>query len=98
MAYRSLEDRHAAGRRNAAKSREFVRQQKDRPCLDCGGQYPHYMMDFDHRDPTTKEFNVGNGTGRSEQTLLAEIAKCDLVCANCHRERTHGNRRGSNVR
>ncbi len=62
------------------------------PCYDCGIQYPHYVMDFDHRDPKTKEFNVSGAfrRGMSNKRLEAEIAKCDLVCSNCHRERTFG--------
>jgi hypothetical protein len=47
------------------------------------------MMDFDHRDPSTKGFTVSRMVGRATiEAILAEIAKCDIVCANCHRERT----------
>jgi hypothetical protein len=45
-------------------------------------------MDFDHRDGETKLFNIGNATNFDRQRILAEIHKCDLVCANCHRIRT----------
>lgn len=66
-----------------------------KPCLDCGRKYPSYVMDFDHRDPSTKEFSVSSAfrVGTSKERVEAEIAKCDLVCANCHRERTHGAKR-----
>jgi hypothetical protein len=61
---------------------------KERPCADCGVQYPHYVMDFDHRED--KKFTISKMAGRvSQQRLKEEIAKCDVVCANCHRERTH---------
>jgi hypothetical protein len=49
-------------------------------------------MDFDHREGEEKLFAVsagGNKVRLSQSQLLAEIAKCDVVCANCHRERTH---------
>lgn len=69
-----------------SRMREVIEQAKDAPCMDCGQRYPHYVMDFDHRDPTEKLFSVGRGRGL--KALLAEIAKCDLVCANCHRVRT----------
>ena len=63
------------------------------PCLDCGGTYPPFAMDFDHRDPSTKLFDLRAGSGgiwlKSRQVLEAEVAKCDIVCANCHRVRTH---------
>jgi len=78
----------AAGRSNQARFRAWLNAPKDRPCADCGRQYPPYVMDFDHRDRTQKRFSVGRGWEHSIQALLAEIAKCELVCANCHRERT----------
>ncbi len=60
-------------------------------CLDCGYTGPPFMFDFDHRDPTQKEFAISRTT-RSWDKLLAEAKKCDLVCANCHRFRTHRQR------
>jgi len=63
---------------------------KDVPCADCGVRFPSVCMDFDHRDPNTKEFNISRSLAhRSWESILAEIAKCDVVCANCHRIRTH---------
>lgn len=51
------------------------------------------MFDFDHRDPSEKEFGVGaKGISRAYDKQLAESLKCDLVCANCHRMRTHKQR------
>jgi predicted HNH restriction endonuclease len=47
-------------------------------------------MDFDHRPGETKAFEISQMLGKvSMETLEAEIAKCDIVCANCHRIRTH---------
>jgi hypothetical protein len=65
---------------------------KDKPCADCGRRYPYYVMDFDHRDPSTKLFEIGTCVRRGAAVLAAEVAKCDVVCANCHRERTHQQR------
>ena len=66
---------------------------KDRPCLDCGVKYEPCQMDFDHRDPSTKIDSVASLTGDGGMTkILLEIAKCDLVCANCHRLRTQRQR------
>lgn len=57
---------------------------------DCGGSFPPECMDFDHRDPALKSFGIGNGlSSHGDALVLAEIAKCDLICANCHRIRTH---------
>lgn len=62
---------------------------RDVPCADCGGRFPSCAMDFDHRVDTIKAFTVTRMVGRSgTPRILAEIAKCDIVCANCHRVRT----------
>lgn len=81
-----------AARRHRLKTRAFVNRYKNVPCQDCGIQYPYYVMDFDHRDPKDKEFTMSTAivSNMSRARLLAEISKCDVVCANCHRERTHG--------
>lgn len=59
------------------------------PCVDCGETNP-VVLDFDHRNPTEKEFGIG-GAGllfRSWQKVFVEIEKCDVRCANCHRIKT----------
>jgi len=60
-------------------------KEKD-PCLRCGQKYPYYVMDWHHRNPCEKSFGLGQQSFRkSRKLLLEEIAKCDLLCANCHR-------------
>jgi hypothetical protein len=61
------------------------------PCADCGVSYPPYVMQFDHI-VDGKRGNVADmaRSGFSIENLQAEIDKCELVCANCHAERTHG--------
>jgi hypothetical protein len=56
-----------------------------RPCVDCGETDP-LVLDFDHlRD---KEFTIGHELySRRWSDVVAEMAKCDVVCANCHRRR-----------
>lgn len=68
--------------------RQRLRDIKDStPCADCNIQYPYYVMDFDHRE--NKSFNISVGANLyGLEKILAEVAKCDVVCANCHRERT----------
>lgn len=79
----------ARQRRAAAQNRAIIREAKNRPCVDCGIQYPPYVMQFDHLDRTEKRFEVSDIGARTAETLRAEIAKCEVVCANCHAERTH---------
>lgn len=75
--------------RTYARHRELVRSAKSRPCADCGIQYPYYVMDFDHREGAGKSFILSEAQRATSKSLLLEINKCDVVCANCHRERTH---------
>ena len=82
---------------NRARLRERWRAQLDglkaAPCADCGIQYPPHVMQFDHLDPDTKSFAIdATAMGRRPEVIAAELAKCDLVCANCHAERTHQQR------
>jgi hypothetical protein len=73
---------------------EIVRQAKSKPCMDCGNEYPTWVMDLDHRNPKEKVLAVATAVtwGWSIQRLQSEIAKCDVVCSNCHRDRTHKQR------
>ena len=66
----------------------IVLKAKDKPCMDCGQVFHHCAMDFDHRSNEIKLFAIAQGKHHSEEKLRAEIAKCDVVCANCHRVRT----------
>lgn len=75
-------------RRFRGKYSEWIWSFKRRPCDDCGVQHPPYVMQFDHRDPATKKFNISQAAQHSRADTLEEIAKCDIVCANCHAVRT----------
>lgn len=72
--------------------KELLNQIKNKPCSDCGKIYPPWVMDFDHRDARLKIGNVSYLAFRKLikfDKIQEEIEKCDLVCANCHRERTY---------
>jgi len=76
----------------AERAKYMVELFRARPCADCGETDP-LVLEFDHL--VDKKFNVGAGMReRSLQSVQDEIAKCDVVCANCHRRRT-ALRRGS---
>lgn len=69
----------------------IILEYKNKPCVDCKKSYPPWIMDFDHLDPTNKIANISKLSkwrGNKEK-LLQEINKCELVCSNCHRQRTH---------
>jgi hypothetical protein len=83
-------ERHRARWRSQAA---LLDQLRNVPCADCAERFPPCAMDFDHRDPSTKEQRVTAMIGRAGiSRILAEVAKCDIVCANCHRARTYGRR------
>lgn len=56
-------------------------------CQVCGYSKYQGALDFHHIDPSTKSFGIGGfGHSRSWERVKQELAKCILVCANCHRE------------
>ena len=71
--------------------RALIAAAKDEPCQDCGMSYPSYVMDLDHRPDEKKCFNIAayNDYTSSLDKVQHEIDKCDNVCSNCHRQRTH---------
>jgi hypothetical protein len=74
-------------------SRAIIKNAKAVPCADCRVSYPSYVMQFDHVRGQ-KLFDIGAfmATSRPLRDLHREIAKCEVVCANCHAERTHRRR------
>lgn len=74
------------------KSDYLIQLRTNTVCMDCKRNYPHYIMQFDHRDGRQKVNNVTGLVANSWKKLLAEIEKCDLVCANCHASRTYHRR------
>ena len=80
--------RSALMRRHSAPKRDLLLALREQPCHDCGVSYPPIVMQFDHRDPSGKSFNVAQSWCRATAAVLKEAAKCDIVCRNCHRDRT----------
>jgi len=78
--------------RRRKKILDFIAKQKKKPCQDCKVSYPCYVMDFHHRPTEEKTMCIARTAhnGWSKKKILKEIAKCDLICSNCHRERTFG--------
>lgn len=68
---------------------EYVKELKSKtPCKDCNKFYHWCQLDFDHLH--NKLFNVSTGARTLGLVKVKqEIEKCDIVCANCHRLRTH---------
>jgi predicted transcriptional regulator len=61
-------------------------------CVDCSVDYPHFQMEFDHLGD--KRFNIASFRNHTNSldVVKQEIAKCEIVCSNCHRKRTYHRR------
>ena len=74
------------------KNLTLMRSLKTGPCVDCHKRFHFAAMDFDHvRKAKTRQ--VSAMLTCSLERVLEEIAKCELVCSNCHRIRSWKRRR-----
>lgn len=93
--HRKWRDTPAARRRHADRVKEVRGRYGERiaalklaeGCADCGYDSHPAALDFDHVRGE-KLFSVSRGAGYPWETVLEEIAKCEVVCSNCHRIRT----------
>lgn len=75
-----------AQKKRVKERREWIREQKKKPCDFCGQKYPPEVMDFHHLDKGEKRGNVGSmAYSKGKERIKKEIEKCVLLCANCHR-------------
>jgi hypothetical protein len=56
----------------------------EKGCLKCGFNTHHAALEFHHRDPEIKKFRLGDSRNYSWKACVEEMAKCDVLCANCH--------------
>ena len=71
--------------RAAVMRAKLLEYRLEHPCIVCGEDEPA-CLDFHHEDPEVKEFNIGGRLTTSWTTMAAELAKCVVLCANCHRK------------
>lgn len=89
-----------------SKAKEAIRQSRrviidqmklQSGCMDCGYNLHAVALDFDHLVPSEKKFNISQSiVNHSWESILLEIAKCQVVCSNCHRIREHTRREANN--
>jgi len=83
------EIRKAQKRARIARLVDWMRDLKKRPCADCGGLFHPAAMAFDHLPDLPKRLDVASLIRQGSIGLArAEMAKCEVVCANCHAVRT----------
>jgi hypothetical protein len=79
--------------RACRKRRDMIQQIKlERGCADCGYRGHPEALEFDHVE-SGKAFAISRIKTHSLEAIMAEIDKCEVVCANCHRIRTYNRRR-----
>ncbi len=91
MTYLHKKDLYAAQLRHRVKIRSLLLAfLSDKHCLDCGENDP-IVLDFDHMNPDTKFKKVSKMLSGHYgwDTILKEIEKCQIRCANCHRRKTY---------
>jgi hypothetical protein len=82
----TIEQSRAIRARNRAWLRQYL---ESNPCVDCG-EKDIRVLEFDHLPQFVKTANVSELASSSLARIQAEIAKCEVVCANCHKRRTYG--------
>ena len=87
---RQKSNRATRKKQNLAYTTAF---KEEKGCQDCKRRPPAYVLDFDHITDN-KRSNVSQmvSDGCSLEAIIEEIAKCEVICANCHRIRTHERR------
>jgi len=85
----------------SVKQVNYIIREAKNECLKCGETFKP-ALDFHHRDPLSKLFEISNFTRKDQamrrrtmQELFDEIAKCDVLCATCHRKVEHGGFNGN---
>jgi len=74
------------------RKREAV-EYKGGKCIKCGYNKYIHVLEFHHRDPATKDRSIKQlGRDKLTDRLRKELDKCDLLCANCHREILRGSK------
>lgn len=82
-----------------SKKREEIRQllgkiKESHGCLDCNIKYPYYMLQFDHVHGEKIDQLSNMIKYYPMEDIFDEIEKCEIVCANCHAERTYRRQNG----
>ena len=65
--------------------KQINKYKSDKGCAKCGCK-KFYVLDFHHKDPNEKEFTISDSTRVKFESILSELNKCIILCANCHRE------------
>lgn len=86
-AYKEQANRYMRDRYRKAKQKAVA--YKGGVCADCGGEFHQAVFDFHHLNPTEKDLGPASALLLKWEKAKAELDKCVMLCANCHRLRHH---------
>ena len=92
----SVKSKNIAQRATMRRLRDQAMADRGGVCASCGFD-DTTILQWHHRDPSSKSFNIADTLSRAtcgEARLLEEIAKCDLLCPNCHMRHEQDVRKG----
>jgi hypothetical protein len=91
--------RRAHNKRTSAyirrRNSQMIDEARNKSCTDCGIKFSLCVMQFDHIPGRGTKTRVLSDRVGSVKQILAELAKCDVVCANCHCIREESRRRAN---
>jgi len=88
MAWKDKETMRAYFKNRYDANVEFIARYKiEQGCADCGCNEHHAMLEFDHIMPRLRG-TVASQMGKSLKVIMEEVARCEVVCGNCHNMRT----------
>lgn len=79
--------------RRRFSKKQFCLDYKGNRCQKCGYSKCSQALTFHHRNPEEKKFLISGSHARSNESLMKELDKCDLLCHNCHAEEHAKNNR-----
>jgi hypothetical protein len=87
---KARESRRKSSLKRARKYRDYLNRYKlERGCECCGYKAHFAALELDHIDPSTKLFDLSRGRDHPWDKFLAELKKCRVLCANCHKIHTY---------
>ena len=83
------EDYYARNKRRMQEVMDYIDNLKSvTPCVDCGNLFKSKITDFHHKNGNKYRIVSEMRRKTTLPIILREIEKCELLCSNCHRERT----------
>ena len=91
---KNKQKQNARAKSKTDEKRQMLRDIKEKSgCVDCKTMFPYYVLHFDHLPEFEKTTELSKMVAIANiEQILKEVSKCDIVCSNCHAERSHQRR------